>query len=73
MVTKARALRSASFLYEASEGQWWQKTKSGKSWRLWGYDDMGLLRMLKELPAKRVFWVSPLEDEDGQNETSEVG
>lgn len=55
---KAVSIRTPRFVYEANlaNGQYWQRTVSGKTWRLWGMDT-GLLRLIKEIPASRVQWI----------------
>ena len=60
---KAKTLRTYSRFFEATDGQWWEKTKSGKTWRLWGYDEKGLLRIVHHIPARRVLWVVPIKGE----------
>lgn len=59
---KASALVTGRRQLSAISGQWWEKTKSGKTWRLWTHDEKGLLRLLYQIPAKRVLWVIPVKE-----------
>ena len=75
---KAVSIRTPRFVYEANlaNGQYWQRTASGKTWRLYGIvpsvtlvdgttvnlEKTGLYHLIKEVSASRVSWIIPCTD-----------
>lgn len=55
---KIKLITTATMTLEAGKDQWWEKTKSGKTYRLWD-ESNGLLRLLKSIPAVRIYWAQP--------------
>ena len=54
---KFKAIETATKRIEAGINQYWIKSARGGSWQLW--DETELLRCIKVIPAKRVFWIIP--------------
>jgi hypothetical protein len=58
-VLKTKLICTARITYEATRGQWFQKSKRGRSWELWMKDKDGIVRFLTRIPCKRILWVVP--------------
>lgn len=71
MTKVQRLVVTSGVTYEATPGQYWLQSESGKRWELWDETD-GFLRRVTYLAASRVLWARPWSEEIDHNTAKSI-